>query len=413
MLTRLSRNTIETALAVCLGVMLGPAAARAYEPVPVLQAADLLPVKLRQSIHHRVLDEVTVEDGYFVFRVESAGHLYRVQSLRLLEIRVHELQNVAAARSQLQDEEVPAFDAVPGRRGVGSDSVMDILTDPVGTAGRLASNLSNNLEETVSGEYLDAPRTPTRPTAAAYDAPGPYKRSVAAQLYLDVYSTNPVVQQFLDTLAAARSAGRIREATATVSAPPSGRAFAGEAAAQARLEVLIKNNEPAKLRRINQARLEALGVTPAAIQAFLDNPTISPRRQSVICDYLGRLHGVENPGAVIELAAESVSEVDALAYQGLLEMLLHYQRREPALARLESGNALVTAVGEDGRLVYFLPLDYMAWTADTDRVLDYLARRADAGGHAQRELVLSGQISAAVRDGLAARGIGVRERFLF
>jgi len=377
------------------------------------QASSLLPPRLVQSIHHRVLDDVGFQDGFFEFRVESNLGVYQVRSIPLLEIRVHEIETMAAALNQFEATDEELYRSIRGQRGVGSDSVVDILTDPVGTASKLASNLSTNLEDTVSGDYLKEQSQSVASGPAAYESPGPYKRSVAAQLYLDVYSSNTDVQLFLDRLALARSGGKLREVMATVSAPGAKRPSIGSANLRARVENLIKNNEPEKLRAINEARLRSLNLTGPPATRFLENLAISPRYQCFIVAYLGLLRGVDNLVTLLELAGDSSSEIDALAYQRLAEMLAFYHRRMGGLERLKSSDALPQAVSSHGALLYFLPVDHIRLDSDTERVLEYLATHADEAGYPERSLIVSGTVSGDVRTALAGRGIDLHERFLF
>jgi hypothetical protein len=405
-------TTYSKALPLLLALAAPPlAGVPEYETPGIVAAGAVLPATLRQSIHHTVLDDVRVEDGFYVFRLDSNLGTFEVRSLALLEIRVHEIKTMAEALAQFSGTDGDVASAVRGRRGVGSDSVVDILADPVSTATELATNLSSNLEETLSGRYLQTEHEEPAPQSLPAEPPGPYKRSVAQQLHLDVYSSSPEVQHFLDRIATVRSGGRLEGATATVSPYRHSGEFAGEAVLQARVDTLVKNKDPDELRLINARRLRSAGVPGEIADRFLDNAAISPRRQTAIVSYLDLLEGVERPDALIELAASAGSEVDALAYDNLARMLARCHHGDAGLVRLEIGIELGAAVARDGRLLYFLPIDRITWSAETERILDRLREHADAAGHRDRELILSGTVSEAVRVALAERAIGLRERF--
>jgi len=377
-----------------------------YETLSAARASEILPAPLVQSIHHRLREQVGFDGTHFVFDVESQFGIERVHSVPLLRLRLHEIHTMAQALTQFDADDQALARALRGRRGVGADSVVDILTDPVGTASQLASNLGDNLERTLSGAYLapDAPDAVAQVQGPRTD-PGPYKRSVAAQLGLDVYSSDAAVQAFLDRVAAARASGRLGASIATIA--PTGRQgpIRRREVDDLRFDAQLRRHTPAELRDLQARALAQAGVDAAIAQRFLGNPALSPRHRTYLSGYLQLLAGVGNRGALIAAAAGAGSEAEALGYQALARMLVHEHRDGAGLVRLDGDGPLPAALTGDGALLLLAPVDHVIWNADTEAVITALLARSAAIGARGAILAITGSFSARARAAMEARGV--------
>lgn len=383
------------------------AADPAFESPAALRASELLPRALVESVHHRVHEDVELDGGLYVFGLETPFGVERVRSLALLRVRLHEIHTMAQAAAQLERGE-DWRRAVEGRRGVGGESVLDILANPLGTATELADNFGDNLERTLSGDYL----RPLPQKTPAYDAgdrgdPGPYARSVAAQLGLDVYSTSAAVQAFLAELAAARAAGRLGEAIATITPASPGGPVRARDVATLRFETVLKNEGRDALRERNAAALAAMGVSVPIAARFLDNTALSPRHRTYIVGYLQALHDVGGRTAFVEAAAGAADEAEALGYERTARLLAREHAGGAGIARLEPGRGSPFVHGRDGTVALYFAVDRLLWNADTAAALDALAARAAQAPRA--EIVITGTFSPRAREALEARGIAWRE----
>ena len=381
-----------------------------FETREVFDASSVLPAKLRQSIHHRVRDDARVDNGYFVFEMESDFGNYPVRSIGVLRNRVHEITTMAQALSQFEYSDEEFLRSIRGQRGVASESVMDILTRPVETVSQLASNLSSNLNQTLAGDYGPGFSGDVVPPSGPTGDPGPLRRSAASQLNLDVYSFNPDVQGFLDKVEEARRLGRMRSAMATISGSVPEPNIVN-AIFNHKIRNLLKNETPASLRLYNETRLQRMAPDDNLVGDFLTHPAYSPRNQTLLVAYLTLLTDVSNRSAVVQSALSARTETDAIANRYLARMLLHYHREVTQLRSLDFTPSGVITTTAGGSIVAFMRNDVVLWNESTASLARTLGREAPGRGSA--ELVVTGLLSEWARETLSARNIGFRERFSF
>ena len=380
-------------------------------PAAEVPVADLVPAGWRHSIHHDVDSHASLDGDHLVFGLDSATGHREVRSLALLGIRVHEARTMAEAAAQFEREQQDIGAAIAGQRGVGSDSVLDLLTQPLQTAVQLADNLGSNLESTLEGDYLEKlPGSDTVDGITGDPQLAPFKRSVAAQLNLDVYSSNAAVQAFLDRLATLRAAGKLRQVIATVGTDGDGGPLRPRDVETAQFEALIKNNEAGELARLQRRSLTAVGIEAELVDAFLRHPHYSPRHRTYITGYLELLRAVDRRGELLRSALTADTEADALAHQTLARLAVEVHRGGTRLAAFTAGGVVPTAVSTDGNVLYFIPVDYVMWGEASAATVQALI---EDGGDTAPFIVIAGRFSDTARAALADQGIPVREGFRY
>lgn len=389
-------------------------ASDAYESPPSVRAANILPSQILRSGHHRVRDRVTLEGDMYGFEVESDYGIYQVLSLAMLETRTHELRTLAQAISQFKQSGNEFAEQLRGQLTVNAHSFVDVITAPLNMAAQLAGNIGQTAEEL--GEFPS--------TAAARDGnpyvdaisndsiTGAHKRNVAYQLDLDVYSSNPRVQDFLNEVASARGAGYFKAGVATIRVPPSRRVKVAGGRLDAEIRNLLKNLTPRELNEGVDEQLKRLGVKADDRLEFLVHARFSPRHKTAITAHLDYLRGVENRSVLIRAALAAQSEPDAMSYETLARMLAHYHESVESVTELQFIADLPVAITQSERLLVVMPVDNIYWSRETDKVFGTLSRRLASIGHTRQELVLSGTLTQTARNGLEAYGFSHRESFL-
>jgi hypothetical protein len=399
-------------IALCLAAPAVGARAAEFEEPRVPALAELLPQEQRQSVHHSI-EEVGLDGRFFSFRLDSEFGTYVVPSLALLRIRVREIETLSQAVNQFapQDERQP--DDQRGQYSVSADSALDILTHPVSTAGDLAGQFAGNLNETLTGVPTAADPGTAQYAAAGQDTvTAMHRRNVAAQWGLDPYSSNPRVQEFLDSVARARSAGRISSGTPTLISSAQRRLSIEDPAIDAEVAAALKSNDPEQLRIENARILAGMQVRPELAARFLAQPAFSPRHHLRIGRYLQALDGVLNRGAFIEAALGAGDERLVMAFEEAAMMLVDYHRRFGRLQKLHAGADLLEAMTADKRIVYFAPVDIIYWSQGVATLFNELVQRDRAAGFRGWELVAAGTVTPAARMELARREYTVRDRFV-
>jgi len=393
----------------------GQLASKAYEVPPVVRAADILPSRMLSSGHYRVRDRVSVEGELYGFRIESDYGLYEVQSLAMLEIRLHELATLAQAISQFRVRDNAFAERLRGQLSVGAYSIVDVVKAPFSMATQLAGNIertAEELRELPRGVTSEARANPYVDTVASDPVTGAHKRNVAYQLGLNVYSTNPRVQAFLNTVAKERSAGHFAAGVATIRVAPSRSVRIAGGRLEAEARNLLKNLTPDELDAGVDDQLRRFGVPASVRSAFVHHGYYSPSHKTVITAYLDYLRGVRSRPTFIKAALRAGSEAQAVAFENLARMLAHYHETIEPLAELGAFEDQPLAITRSGTLLILMPIDILYWTRDVDTVFSSLSRRLSMLGQTRFDLVLSGALSEPARAAIQALGFGVYERFL-
>jgi len=420
MQTRLSFAATITWLCLVLSANAAAQLVRqSYEAEPALEAADLLPRVLLRSGNHHVANEVELAGHTVTFRIESDFGLYRPRSISLAVLRIHEIGVLAQAVDQFRRANVRVGEQLRGRLEVGAESFVDILTSPFSTASNVVGQFSSNVGKTVEelGDFPD-PRAKTR-TGTIYQRFEPddpvvaaHKRSIGRQLGLDVYSSNPRVQDFLNTVAVARSSGHSSAGVLSVSLPRKVRVRIAGGRVDTAIDGALYRMSTHELAQYNEGRLAALGVARVLRAGFLAQPALSPRHRTAIVAYLDFLRGVAHPEALIEAALDARDEVGALSVVAIARMLARYHDTVSPLRELLPAGRVLLAVSDEQTLVIALPYDLLYWNAQSDRTFAGVADYAAARGYRRRVLLTTGVLTPRARRQLAQRGYQIHERYL-
>lgn len=399
------------AVAIALGASNACAADFEQPEAPAL--TQLLPVELRQTVHHSV-EEVWVEGRFYSFRVDSEFGTYTAPSLALLRVRVQEIETLSQAVNQLAAQADEPRQDERGQYSVSADSALEILTNPVSTAGELAGQFAGNLNETLTGVPANAAVGPPiyEPLVQQDPVQALHRRNAAAQWGLDPYSSNERVQSFLDEVARARQSGRLSSGAPTFFAATQKRLSVEDSAIDTEVAAAIKSRDRTGLRAENAALLAGMQVRGDLAAQFLDQPYYSPRHITRTCRYLQALDGVVNRGAFIEAALQAADERTAMAFEETAMMLVHYHRNIARLGKLHAGATLLEAVTADNRIAYFAPVDILYWSQATANLFDKQVQRDRAAGLRGWELVSAGEVTPAAQEELERREYAVRDRFV-
>jgi hypothetical protein len=372
----------------------------AFESAPTDTVTQALPAALRQGPHHRVEEAVPTQYGLHRFRVTSPYGTYDVLSRRLLEIRVREIQTMASVVGM---DGAPEFLRSLGRSLASlPTAAVELVTHP----GRSFAKVGRGLGKTwnrLGDAFRSRPRTVYEDPSAVNVFQGDEKRKLAADLGLDVYSTNPQVRRFLNEIASARAGGNLSVDLASFALPVVGYVAVTTSKWRADADRLLRDRTPIELDRHNAAVLVDLGIPGPAWRSFLTHRWLSPRHRTVVTAAAHAMRGVTNLQAVIEAATTARSEVGALMQEQQAALLAHHHTDLGGLTSLIRVRYLVVATTRAGTSLAFLPLDVVAWDADTASLA---AALRPAMGESAR-LNVTGRVTDRARQELEARGFVV------
>jgi hypothetical protein len=392
-----------------------------YEAPPQITPDRVLTPTLLASGNHRVRDEVKTRGNWLQFEIESDFGSYKALSIPMVALRVHEIRTLAQAVNAFQRDNQQLAERLRGQLTVGADSFVDILTSPLSTTSQLVGQFGSNVaqtidelrerptggeEQTAGGQTVYHSFVPGDPTLAAH------KRNVASQLDLDFYSTNPKVQEFLDTVASARGAGQQSAGVVTIALPRGEEIRVADGRVEAAVRSAMAHDTINQLYARNFRQLVSAAVGEELAHAFLSHPVLSPWHKTMLTEWVAFLDGVENRGALLSAARTARSEEEALAYLQVGKMLAAYQERSGSLRRLASAGHMVLATTRDGAITVMLPFDILYWNRETERIFSGLEKFARDKGFKKHVVISASIITDSARRGLVGLGFELQERFL-
>ena len=415
-----SRPVGAASRAAVLTMLLASAAAAqdGYEQRVDVALDEVLPEALITSGQHRVTGVRREPGPRLLFTIESeVAGVQDVASIPLALTRIQEAQVLAQAVSQFRSDVRRKADEDRGQLRVEGDSIGDIVTSPLTTGSEVVGQFGRNVGQT----FQEFGQFPGPQDDGRIEGGGPVadpifesrRRSVASQLGLDVYSSNPSVQRLLDAVARARAGGQPRAGITTVSLTRPPEVTVGGGAVQERIRSDVLNQERGALFERNAERLQASGISTELTRRLLEHPVLSPTHKAAITEYVAFMDGVRNRDALVAAALDAGDEVQALGQVQIARMFAWFHESVGPLREFIDAGHLPLAVSDGGGLVMALPFDVLEWSAESDRVFSALADFADRKNARSRTVVLTGVVTERALSELAQRAFNVRQRFLF
>jgi len=263
-----------------------------YEAPSTLDARAILPSDVRKGPHHTVLDEVVPFRHTHRYRITSPYGQFEAYGGEMLKIRIQEIQTIAT-----MDEEVNHIQSVAAGAkhailspfkfmlGLVNEPKKTLLAIPKGMwhmatrIGEMAVGKRGSLEDPENAELLGFSTV---------------KRQVANHFGVDVYSSNRILQEKLNSLSWAGYAGdaAVRLATLPIGGP-AGAVLTGTSFSTTVGE-LLRDHTPEELRHLNRDKLEIMGLDDSLIETFLQHPWYSPRHETVLVQALFEMNIVKN-----------------------------------------------------------------------------------------------------------------------
>lgn len=390
-----------------------PAAPPAHEPDPVLTATALLGATPLTGADYTIDPAVRTPDTYHVLSIISPFGTFEAVGLAQVEVR---LQEIAAMRrlEELSKAGVFARSAGESLVKVGT-GVVNAVTDPVDTAKgigggvkRFGVNLGRRTKRAVQRLTDDRPAssdadsdTGSRVGGAAASAAKSLigingaRRRWARRVGADPYTTNPVLKDALERIAAVDAAGGIATSV-VVPIPP----IVGTTA---KVGDRVWGTDPEELRKLNERRARDIGATNDDANTFFRNRAFTLTMQTRLVGALATV-GVPGTGDYLASAAEAADEREALFFVESAE-LLQREHETAAVARVLTDSRALVARRADGAAIVVLPFDWLRATDTLAAEFTELARRASAElGARTLRVVVSGTMTDAATAALAAAG---------
>ena len=403
-----SMKFVSVCLALAASASL-PAAARVVTRGPQdqapLHAASLLQPKELKGPHFTVDDPVGTDGFFHIFTLTSDYGTFTAVGMSEVTTRIDDIRAIAALED-VSKSKVFLESAGGAVVDIGK-STAKAITDPKATAEgigagfkRFGVNLGRASKRAATTEGgADTGQSGGETAADTVLGVSSAMRRWAEKVGADPYTTNVILRDALKSIAKVDAAGSI--ATKVVVPIPQ---LVGTAAT---VSGLVWSKDPEELRKINESRVKALGVSDGAAGAFFKNGWYTLTLQTRL---VAALDAVRKPGCAqyLQTASQAPSERAALFYVESAEMLQRLHAQSPVDRILPDSRPVVGAV--QGKAILLAPVDTLPPTADLKAQLGELTNRARRELKATGlELRMTGRLPPATGEELRRLGWTIQE----
>jgi hypothetical protein len=408
--------TLMTTVLILVGGWVAHAQAPAgFEAEPVLNAKDLATPELLQGPHFTVDPKVPVKGFLERFTIRSTYGTFEANGLRMLPIRVNEVEAIAKLDDLSKTQEFA--DAAGRAIARPVTSTVNMIVHPVETitgfpdgVARLFDRIKLGSERvyqaaTAQGQSGGerAQEASKRVGMATITALGFEKerRDLAKSLGVDPYTTNPVLAEKLTDAAWVAFSGRMVIQTATSILVPYSMAMS----AMTITNSSIYDTPAADLVNAATTIFSETGATDQQVQALVQNPQYSLSVLTDLAVAMRRLQGVPGRDSVVIFAAAARTQVETRFMAGAVGMLARYHEAVTPIVQVSAPGPILGRTAT-GALVVPLPVDYIAWT---ERVAHF-PRRPDVQAP-EHVGFISGRLSPLANKEFEKRGWKLFESF--
>ncbi len=360
------------------------------------------------SENYAVAESVSISSYYYHFHIDSALYgAYDVDSFDLFQIRLFEIGALTKASAVKG-----GTDFAKGAKSDLSDTAKAAAKTVV-TPVKSAKALGAAIEDTGRAAF-DFVRLKKRNQPKDSLLTGDEKRKDAHDLGLDVYSTNPAVQDYLDELAKSRATGsRLIDVSVSVGTfvmpfgtPVSAAITAGKY--REKLADKLDTMSPMELYRYNDKILKKMNVESHDREVFLEYGDLTPKQKTEIVADLMTLETMPEKTPFLYASVEPRPTHGIWQVQ-CADVLAKYNKTIQTIQFVSSAGPALIVLTTAGKQALVFPGDIVYWSEDVFKALEKSIANA---GATNREFVTPGRLTARAKQEILARGFAIRETFL-
>ena len=378
-----------------------------YEYGSAHKTATVLPANVIAGSHYKIKDTVQSDGFMFTYTVDSDYGTYQVTGDYALQKLLNEFPVIESlkeiSRTEAFADSVVHAAKSPLRFGEG------LITDPVDTITGIPRGLFSIFENV--GEAVTTEADPSEDSRVKQALlVSSWKRDYCAQLGCDVYSSNKVLQEELNRIAWAASIGGLTVSGATTVASGGAVMVFKTVRMADQFNEVLRAEPPARLRLINEEKLQGMGVPEELIQKFLNHPAFTPRHDTLIVAALSKLDGVKGRDRFLELCLRAQDEVGANYFQNIADILVGYHTTVARLTEIVPLLGIAAATASNGHTLVPVAWDYGVYEKAVAQRMDYAVKEFAGRGISTRfDVWTTGRASARLKAEAAARGFTVVE----
>jgi len=221
------------------------------------------------------------------------------------------------------------------------------------------------------------------------------RREMAKYLGVDPNSTNPILNEMLDSLAWAAVGGNFSAGEALGAVTGTAATVISESG---KINQFVLEQEPEQLRETIHKRLLKYCSDDDSIRSFLRRGAFTDTLRVSLTESIEKLDVTDGCNELIELAATTRAEVEARYLINALKSI-RQQVSAPAGGRLLVLGAALAWRTTDGAILLPLPVDYLTWSHDIGDFFDQTAF-----GAKDKTVLIAGEASMTAQRKLTERG---------
>lgn len=369
----------------------------AYEVPAPQPAAPLLGGEAMKGPGYTVEPTADPTGMLYTFRAKTPYGPERVDSLRLMRLRLTEYK--AIARLQELSQEDLFLSGVGEQLETTAKATGKALMNPVETIKRMPDGLKKfagemQARQTVGQVYGES-------GSATY---AQVKRDLARKLGVDPYSDNEALQNLLNEVAKNKNRGQLVASIGTMVVGGGLGVAMNVADMSEEFNELIRKKSAAQLQLENRAALQALGMTQAQADYFLTTPGYTATNCTAITQAMVALRAVKGATKFFETLQPARGRTEALYIEGQLEMAAAFQKKNKTLKTMRMIGGSPVWGTASGQWHVFSPIEYLYWNEEIALGMENISREV---GGAPVQLHISGDVTPTAAAELAARGVTV------
>ncbi len=373
-----------------------------FQPLPIqLKASKLLPAAIITGPNYRISEIVQNDGAINTYQFDTGNGFFFVESNAALLERVNELRALVQL-DKLERSKVFKDSLVTGVKAPVK-LVGDLVTSPVKTVGNVVKGTGGFVSNVGRSIFSSDPHQDNVvKVALGYDAT---KRKYAFEFLINPYTSYEPVIGRLGEISRASVAGGIlpRVALAAIGGPVA--TGLGISSTARSMKLLVRDNPPGKLRKINFKKMEEMGISAEVADAFLNNYNYDPETATILVGELETMRGVKGREYFIAAATLASSPARALLYRVTARMLADYHRLVAPAEFMGMISGLPFITNKAGILIMPLPVDYIFWTRSVAAKLQTIDNGiAKLMGIRGKSVWISGRIEQRAGSEFARRG---------
>ncbi len=388
----------------------GGVKANEYEVPSDHKITEILPAEKIKGPHYLIRERVPSFGYMHHFTVDSDFGVFEITGDGALRKLLKEIQAIAALKKIKESKAY--LESVKNAGKMPYEFGKNMITHPVDTVTGVPKgvySLFSNIGTSVSHPH-DPSEDSRIKTVLAVSA---NKRDYAHELGVDVYSSNPVLQKELNSVAWAGAAGSLSVSVALMPFGGAGVLTVKYSRLSQQFNNLQKEEPPARIRQMIGEKLSAMGVSKDLAERFLDHLAFTPRHDTIIVESLTIMKGARGQDAFINLALTAEDEESANFFQAMAETMRGYHETVSPIKKITVSGGLVFARAANGSVLMPFPLDHGVWSTRAESVVsNALTDNRKAYGSGQNEtfnLWVTGTLTPLAKTQMGKLGINVTE----